>query len=135
MEIYHLTTVEPPETGLVWAMVNGADPYELGFIVEFLDNNDPAPAAAQLDKTYAHGGGWRPLAGFTLVNGDDMRSIVAGDAALLYPGDPPLRLRGFTILHSEGKRDVATGELVALFDHEFMMIMQADGSYEVARID
>lgn len=135
MEIYHITTVEPPGTGLVWAMVNGADPYELGFIVEFLSNDDPAPAAEQLDKSYAHGGGWRPISGFKLGGVVGMRSIVSGAAKLLFPGDPPYGVRGFTILHSDDESDEATGELVVLFDRELMMIMQPDGSYEVARID
>jgi hypothetical protein len=87
----------------------------LGYIPQFLDENDPRSAREQFDAHYGHGGGWRPFKGHVMQpNG------------LKYPGDP------LTLLLAETKlRD----EIIKFYQHAWVAIVQPDGSYEIARMD
>jgi len=89
----------------------------LGFLPGMLDENDPRPAREQFNERYAHGGGWQPFIGHELRE---------EDLTLKYPGDPPL-----IPLAKLQFRD----ELIVLYEHDFVMIKQRDGSYEVCRMD
>lgn len=89
----------------------------VGFIPQFFSEDNPASAKEQLNKAYAHGGGWCPFEGFTFN---------AEKRELIYPNDPPTRAL------AEGKlRD----ETIIVFEHAWVVILQTDGSWEVARID
>jgi hypothetical protein len=93
----------------------------LGFIPGYLDDNDPRPAREQLDENYREGGGWHPVMGFTVTpNGE-----------LNYPGDPPMPLLAETILHPETTHP----EVIRLYLHSWVSIIQMDGSFEIARMD
>lgn len=93
----------------------------VGYIPQFFDDEDERSAKEQVNASYAYGGGFRPFKGFTLSNEQNV-----GEAALLYEGDPPMR---------EISRTKLRDELIILFDHAWLAIVQPDGSYEVARID
>ena len=93
-------------------------PEAIGFIPSFLNEDDPRPAREQLDSNYQHGGGWRPFEGFKL-NQQTME--------LSYPGDPPYKAVAFTNFHEK--------EVVIIYPHGWVLILQGDGSYEVARMD
>ena len=87
-----------------------------GFIPTFLSLADPRPAREQLDAHYQHGGGWRPQEGFTMHGG----------MSLHYPGDPafrPLAMARF--------RD----EKIVIYEHEYVAVIQPDGSFEVSRMN
>ena len=87
-----------------------------GFIPTFLSLADPRPAREQLDSAYQHGGGWRPQTGFTMHGG----------MSLHYPGDPafrPLAMARF--------RD----EKIVIYEHEYVAVIQPDGSFEVSRMN
>jgi len=87
-----------------------------GFIPTFLSLADPRPAREQLDSGYQHGGGWRPQTGFTMHGG----------MSLHYPGDPafrPLAMARF--------RD----EKIVIYEHEYVAVIQPDGSFEVSRMN
>jgi hypothetical protein len=100
---------------IVWiAMHPKADPEMLGIIPDFLDTNDPRSAREQLDTNYV--GGWRPMDGFKLLPG----------ARLKYPDDPPLSPLWRTYLRDEQ---------ITLYDHSWVVILQVDGTFEVARLD
>lgn len=99
-------TNKHPEACLDW----------LGFIPQMLSDADPRPTAAQFNENYAHGGGWRPFKGFSLQ----------ADGSLTYPGDPPTRL-----LYEARLRD----ELIRVYEHAWVAIVQPDGSFEVSRMD
>lgn len=89
----------------------------LGLIQDFILDEDPRSAKEQLHAAYAHGGGWIPFKGFHL----DM-----GTKDITYPGDealPPLWYRRL--------RD----EQIFVYPHAWVLILQPDGSYEVARMD
>ena len=88
----------------------------LGFIPQMLSESNPAPAAEQFNNMYQHGGGWQPFRGFTMMpNGN-----------LQYPEDPA------TQLLFEGKmRD----EIIRVYEHACVAIVQPDGSFEVSRMD
>jgi hypothetical protein len=94
-----------------------ATPEMVGLIPTFLDPDDPRPAREQLDANYSFGGGWSPLPGFTYR--EDDRSIK-------YPGDPRmLPLAGAKLRH----------ETILVYPHAWVLILQKDGSFEIARMD
>jgi hypothetical protein len=96
---------------------DGPEPEDiLGFIPTFLNDNDPRPAAEQINENYAHGGGWRPQQKFTFDKNGNLR----------YPGDPPFKCIAATMLRDE---------MICLYEHALLMIMQPDGSFEVSTVD
>lgn len=92
----------------------------VGFIPQFLDENDPRPAVEQIDTAYRHGGGWMDFKGFKLSGGGNVPYY------LEYPGDQPTRELSRATLHDE---------TLVLFEHSWFAVIQADGSYRVARLD
>ena len=90
---------------------------QLGFIPNFLEENDPRPAAVQINDRYGFGGGWQPMPRFEM-------NIKTG--VLRYPGDPAL----YPLFISK-LRD----EVIRVYPHAWVSILQPDGSYEVARMD
>lgn len=88
----------------------------VGYIPEFLSPDDPRPAKEQFNDAYAHGGGWNPMEGWELL---PLRR-------LKYPGDPPLKPVAELILRDE---------TILVYPHAWVAIVQADGSFEVARMD
>jgi hypothetical protein len=95
-----------------------ATPEHLGPIPHWLDEDDPRPAAQQLDGHYQHGGGWRPMPKFKMK--DRMTGV------LTYPGDQPFRPWAAILFRKE---------MIFAYDHEIFAILQPDGSFEVARMD
>jgi len=96
-------------------MIEFSDMNVAGFLPDFFSEDDPRPAAEQLDENYQHGGGWRPMKGWDLVGGK-----------VVYPGDPPLEPVSEAALR---------GEKLTLFQYDFLLIQQGDGSFEVGRVD
>jgi hypothetical protein len=90
----------------------------LGYIPGFIHEDDPRPAKEQLNANYAHGGGWFPMTGFIVVDRDSMK--------LKYPGDPAM-----TPLYSAKLRE----EEIYVYSHAWVVIVQKDGSWEMARMD
>lgn len=84
-----------------------------GFIPSFLYEIDPRPAQEQFAERYQ--GGWRPMAGFVMEN-----------TTLHYRGDPPLH--PIALLQFREER-------LFLYPHEWVAIVQPDGSFQVARMD
>ena len=89
---------------------------QLGLIPFFLDERDPRPVKEQIEANYQHGGGWRPIKGFKFGK--------LGE--LLYPEDPPYQPIAISRLRDE---------LVVFYTCQLLMVLQPDGSFEVARID
>lgn len=88
----------------------------IGMIPEWLSESDPRPAKEQLHSAYGHGGGWQPFNGFRLE----------ADNSLTYPGDPAQ----YPIAEMH-LRD----ELVLMYNHAWVAIIQPDRSFEVCRMD
>lgn len=86
-----------------------------GYIPSFVDARDPRKAREQFDANYAHGGGWFPMRGWSLLEGD---RIKWEDEVY----DPVATLK-------------MTGERVVIYSHAWVAIIQDDGSFEVARMD
>jgi len=100
---------------MLWVILHPSMTHEsLGFLPCFLSENDPRPAREQFNRNYI--GGWRPLKGFTL----------GADGTLCYPGDPPLLPLAETRLR---------GEVIRLYECEWVVIIQPDGSVEVSLMD
>lgn len=88
-----------------------------GLVSLFVDTRSDEPASAQIDRHYAHGGGWRPISAFTMR---------PNTYIIQYPGDPPLRPMGVAQHNSE---------LIIVYPDSMFAIVQPDGSFEVARLD
>ena len=91
----------------------------VGYIPQFFNDEDERSAKEQVNRAYAHGGGFQPFEGFTLNSPER-------DASLSYPDDPPMK---------EVSRTKLRDETIILFQHAWLAIVQPDGSFEVARID
>ena len=89
----------------------------LGFLPGFISEDNPKPAREQIDDNYRHGGGWNAFRGHTF-NPETY--------AISYPGDPPLRPLARTRLRDE---------VIYFYPYAWVLILQADGSYEIARVD
>lgn len=89
----------------------------VGLLPMIFDPSDPRPAADQANDRYAHGGGWRP-------NGKFKR--LGSEIAIQYPGDPPLKGVAVAALNDE---------TIVVFQHAWVMVIQPDGTYEIARMD
>jgi hypothetical protein len=97
-------------------MVPGGIQYA-GYIPGWLREDDPRPVREQLDSAYAQHGGYWPQEGFTY-------HPISG--AMSYPGDPPF-MPCCTIMIRD--------ELVIVYRHGYVAIVQADKSFVIARMD
>lgn len=88
-----------------------------GFIPTFLDADDPRPAKEQFDDRYI--GGWNSFEGFKLRHDKDVPIIS-------YPGDPEMRATSGMIFRDE---------MIVLFPYSWVMIVQKDGTWDIARMD
>ena len=97
-------------------LLNGGTLDDIGPLPLWLDENDPRPAKEQLDVHYQHGGGWQPFEGFKLLKGGRIK----------YPGDPAHKPLAMMQLREE---------VIMVYPHAWVMILQKDGSYEICRMD
>ncbi|KQX18379.1 MULTISPECIES: hypothetical protein [unclassified Sphingomonas] len=89
----------------------------LGDIPAWLSEHSPLGAAAQIDRWYQHGGGWREFKGFA-VDLDKM--------TITYPGDPAIPAIAEASLREER---------IIIFNGAWVAVIQPDGSHSIARID
>lgn len=85
-----------------------------GFIPSFLCEDDPRKAREQFSEHYA--GGWHPMDGFFMDE----------DMNIQYPGDPP---------HKPMASMTLRDEMIVVYHHGWVAIIQPDNSYEIARMD
>lgn len=90
---------------------------DLGFLPYFFSEDDPRPAAEQLNEKYAHGGGVRDIARFVFN---------AVDYTIQYPGDPAMEPFAISQLRNER---------LYFYDSAWLAIVQDDGSKIVTRVD
>lgn len=103
---------------LNWMLYHPHAAYALGSIPGWLDVDDPRPAREQLDEGYKFAGGWQPMQSPGLK--------ISDRNAMLYPGDPPQAPLAMAMLRDE---------VVILYPHGFVGIIQPDRSFEVCRMD
>lgn len=96
-------------------MLIEGDPEMWGFIPSFLNKDSPATTIQQLNA--GQPGGWHKFEGFKF---DKDRKI------LTYPGDPPMK--AISTMHFKD-------DIVLLFPHSWVLVLQPDGKFEVARCD
>jgi hypothetical protein len=102
---------------MIWVQKHPrATPDMLGYITDFLSDDDPRTAREQIDANYRHGGGFRPFTGMTMLPNGNMQ----------YPGDPD-----YLLLFETKLRD----EIIRFYMHEWLAIIQPDGSFVVCRMD
>lgn len=92
----------------------------VGFIPQFLSEEDERSAVEQIDAHYQHGGGWSDFEGFSLGQLSD------GSYALYYPEDPPME---------ELSRAQLRDETIVFFQCSWLAVIQPDGSYRISRCD
>ena len=97
----------------------------LGYIPNWLNSQNEAKAAEQIDKGYPFGG-WQPFSTGKIGEYYRWQFSMDKDHALTYPGDPPL-----PPFASAKLRD----ETICFYQHAWVAIVQADGSFEVCRLD
>lgn len=113
--------------GLVWELLNAGKPGHLGIIPDFLDGRDDRDAVAQINESYAHGGGWNKFDGFELVNRNFAGvELPFPDWRLQYPDDPAYHPLAVTTLRHE---------IIMLFSHCWVLVYNRDGGHSVARLD
>ena len=98
-------------------MLEKVDPYHLGFIPQWLMEEDPRPAKIQLDEKYRYGGGWQPFSGFK------MNPKTYG---LTYPDDPEMHPFAAIFFREE---------IILMYPHSWVAILQPDETFEVCRMD
>jgi hypothetical protein len=108
--------------GITWHVLSPRHAELLGYIPQFVNTDDPSPAAEQLHENYAHGGGWRPMEEWKLV-GDRTFPF---SMSIQYPNDPPYSPVAWGRLREE---------LILVFNHAWVAIVQPDGAFEVSRMD
>ena len=91
-------------------------PEALGLIPAFLTEASPLSARSQFDHNYRHGGGWQPMARWSL----------GPVGEIMYPGEPALHPIAVAQLGSE---------TIYIYPHAWVSIVQEDGSFEVSRMD
>lgn len=94
----------------------------LGIIPYMLNPDDPRPAREQFDAEYQHGGGWRPLRGFTM--GDDY-TMQYGDPNEEDADEP---------LHPIAKIEFRE-ETILFYPYGWVAVVQPDLSFEMCRMD
>lgn len=90
---------------------------DVGYLPTFFSPEDPRPAREQINQNYAHGGGWHPTSGFKMKP-DSWR--------VKFPGDPVLYPLAYAKLRDE---------TLIFYEHEWLAILQLDGSFEMARVN
>lgn len=93
---------------------------DLGYIPLIITDEDPRPAAEQIEDRYSHGGGWSPLAGFAMLPDGRVQYCVEEDL------DPPLEILAETKLRNE---------TIRFYQSSWIAIIQPDGSFAVSRLD
>ena len=86
-----------------------------GLIPSFLNEASDAPTIKQLDA--GQPGGWRKFDGFTF---DAKHEILS------YPGDPPMKAMSKILFNND---------IIMLFPHAWVLVLNADNRWEVARMD
>jgi len=100
-----------------WVLPRGERSIDmLGYIRFFLFEDDPRSAREQFAERYAMGGGWNPMPKWERL----------GETRIKYPGDPPLIPIAWTTLRDER---------ILVYPHAWVMILQPNGDFEVARMD
>lgn len=98
----------------------------LGYLPNIFHDTDPRSCVEQVNARYSYGGGWSPMTGWKAKPESDLYRAAPADVSIRYPGDPVLRpLFVFRI----------RAERVFVFDGAWVMIVQPDGSHEIARMD
>jgi hypothetical protein len=97
-------------------LMNGGTLDHVGILPLWLDPEDPRSAKEQLDEHYRHGGGWQPFEGFKLMK----------DSSIKYPGDPAHKPLAMMKLRDE---------VILVYPHSWVLILQKGGSFEICRMD
>ena len=90
----------------------------LGLLPSFWSVDDPHPAREQAHINYAHGGGWTPI--------HQNKWSLNSDLLLTYKGDPAMRPLAKAQLRNE---------MIVIYPHAWVAIIQPDWSFEVSRMD
>ena len=91
----------------------------VGLLPTFLSTDDERGACEQFAANYC--GGWHDSkvgkGGFTMADSGRL---------LLYPGDPPIHALAMTTLRKE---------VIVVYEHAYVAIIQENGTFRVARLD
>ena len=91
------------------------DMEHLGYLPGFLSEDDERSAAEQYNENYI--GGWRPQPDWKF----NPETLV-----VRYPGDPPMRPFAMAMLRNER---------ILFYPHAYVMVLQDDDTFAMARMD
>lgn len=94
-------------------------PRALGYIPQIIRTDDMRPSSEQIHERYAHGGGWSPW--------ERGKWTMDDDGTMHYPQDDPMEPLAI-LVHPNG-------ETVRFYDCAIISITNADGTFDVARLD
>ena len=78
----------------------------------FVDEDNDMHPVDQIDRSYAHGGGWHEMLGFTVVELD----LDGGAFELHYEGDPTTKERARAAYRNT--------HLIVLFEHDWVAVIE-----------
>lgn len=110
---------------MVWIYDDEAvTPDYLGAIPSWINPKDPTHLKDQINRNYAHGGGWHDFKGFKASIGKDLYLQIK------YPGDPVFRevARGMVY-----RGDLTKMDLVVMFKHSWVMVVE-DGAIDYRKM-
>lgn len=97
----------------------------LGYIPTFIHEDDPRTAVEQFNDRYSHGGGWHPFKGFSLVDEEGK------EYELVYPASEDGPAERYKAIGVAKLRD----EIIIVFEHAWVVILQKDNTWEASRMD
>lgn len=89
---------------------------DLGMLPFFAWESNPKSVKEQINDNYKHGGGWQSMKGFTLNK----------DTSISYSDDPPQHPIAIANLRDE---------IIFVYESSWVLILQPNGSFDVARVD
>lgn len=106
-------------TNQVWKVYNQAQLPLLGYIPQMISAADERPLAAQINDSYAHGGGWSPMLGKWKLDPDAL--------TIRYPGDPAYKPIASTMIRDE---------MIVVYPDAWVCIINTKTlAFEVSRMD
>jgi hypothetical protein len=93
-------------------------PEFVGAIPSWINAKDPTHLKDQINRNYAHGGGWHDFGGFKASLDEDLYMNIK------YPGDPALREVARGMVYREGFKRM---DIVLMFPHSWVAVLE-DGA-------
>lgn len=111
--------------GMVWLYDDGAvTPDYVGAIPTWVNPKDPTHLKDQINRNYAHGGGWHDFKGFKATITEDFFLQIK------YPGDPAYLEVARGMVYRDGLKKM---DMIVMFKHSWVMVVE-DGAVDYSKM-